>query len=198
MFIFYKKITVARSSALTLAGDSMKQTVTTFYLEMLNPDELRFKDCMEPDFWIGECKIKQFEYNRFLYKLVGSDWQWVDKYSWTDDDWRKYAEAKNLRTWVGYMAGSPAGYYELQKQKNDNIEIAYIGLARAFIGRGLGGHLLSHAIRSAWEWAAKRVWIHTCTLDHPNALTNYQARGMKIYRKETANQPLHPIAGQLR
>lgn len=171
----------------------MKQPVTTYYLEMLNQDELTGKECVDLDFWIGECGVKQFHYNRLLYDLVGDDWQWFDKRSWTDDDWRKYAEAENLRTWVGYLGGSPAGYYELQKQENDNIEIAYFGLLRPFIARGLGGYLLSHAIMSAWEWAAKRVWVHTCTLDHPSALKNYQARGMKVYKTETANQRIEAI-----
>lgn len=166
----------------------MKQTVTTFFLEMLNRNELRFKECTKPDVRIDECKVKQFKYNKFLYGLVGNYWRWFDKNSWTDEDWRKYAESENLRTWVGYMAGFPAGYYELQKQENGNIEIAYFGLVGSFIGRGLGGYLLSHAIRSAWEWGAKRVWVHTCTLDHPNALTNYLARGMKIYKREITNQ----------
>ncbi|MCU0858350.1 MAG: GNAT family N-acetyltransferase [Pontiellaceae bacterium] len=165
-----------------------QQAVTTFYLEMLTPDELRFKECAEPAFWVRECEVKQFRYNRFLYSLVGNDWQWFDKLSWTDDDWQKYVEAENLRTWVGYMGGSLAGYYELQKQENGNVEIAYFGLAKPFIAKGLGGHLLSHAIRSAWEWGAERVWVHTCTLDHPHALENYQARGMKIYKEETANR----------
>lgn len=173
----------------------MEQTITTFYLEMRNPDELKFKDCAESAFWIGECREKQFEYNRFLYKLIGADWQWFDKRPWTDNDWREYSENSNLRTWVGYMVGSIAGYYELQRQDNDNIEIAYFGLAKPFIGRGLGGHLISHAIKSAWEWGANRVWVHTCTLDHPNALTNYTARGMKIYKEEIANNRLVADAG---
>ena len=92
----------------------MKQPVTTYYLEMLNQDELTGKECVDLDFWIGECGVKQFRYNRLLYDLVGDDWQWFDKRSWTDDDWRKYAEAEDLRTWVGYLGGSPAGYYELR------------------------------------------------------------------------------------
>jgi GNAT superfamily N-acetyltransferase len=166
----------------------MEQTVTTYYLEMLEADQLRFKEFRESDFWVGECKFKQFEYNRFLYHFIGNEWQWFAKQSWSNDDWREYVENENLRTWVGYMLGTPAGYYELRKQENDNIEIAYFGLAKPFIGQGLGGYLLSHAIKSAWEWGAKRVWVHTCTLDHPNALENYQSRGMRIYKKETANR----------
>ena len=90
----------------------------------------------------------------------------------------------NLRLWVGHFKGSPAGYFELQNVAGD-IQIAYFGLAQPFIGKGLGGALLSKAIREAWDWGAKRVWVHTCSLDHPFALKNYQARGLKIYKKET-------------
>jgi len=167
----------------------MDSEVTTYYLEMFDPAELRFKACPDPALRIEECRVKQFSYNRFLYQLVGESWQWTERLQWTEEQWRHYAESENLRTWVGYLGGSPAGYYELQKQADDNIEITNFGLAEPFIGRGLGGHLLSHAIRSAWEWGAKRVWVHTCTLDHPNALANYRARGMKLYKSVNSKKP---------
>ena len=80
-------------------------------------------------------------------------------------------------------------HYELQKQNYDNVEIASFGLAPKFIGKGLGGYLLFQAIKSAWEWKdTRRVWVHTCNLDHPNSLPNYKARGMKVYNVETANK----------
>ena len=134
---------------------------------------------------IVESEIKQFQFNRFLYQLVGEAWQWTDKLSWSDEQWTAYAENDNLRTWVAYLRGSPAGYYELQQQDGGDLEIAYFGLAHKFIGQGFGGYLLSQAIKSAWEWrGTKRVWVHTCSLDHPSALQNYKARGMEVYRVE--------------
>jgi len=100
--------------------------------------------------------------------------------------WKEFAENENLRTWVAYYKGSPAGYYELQQQDDGDVEIAYFGLAPKFIGKGFGGYLLSQAIESAWDWkGTKRVWVHTCTLDHPSALQNYKARGLEVYRVET-------------
>lgn len=168
----------------------MDQQVTTYYLEMLAPENLRAKACPDPGFRIAECRLKRFECNRFLYQIVGSPWRWMDKNVWTDSDWKEYAEAGNLRTWLGYIDGSPVGYYELQKQEDDKVEIASFGLTKAVIGQGLGGYLLSHAITSAWEWGALRVWVHTCSLDHANALANYRARGMKVYKTETANKTL--------
>ena len=139
---------------------------------------------------VQECEIKQFQFNRFLYQFVGQAWEWTDRVSWSDEQWRAYAESDHLRTWVAHYNGSPAGYYELERQPDGDVEIAYFGLAPRFIGHGFGGHLLSQAIKSAWEWKkTKRVWVHTCTLDHPNALQNYKARGMEVYRVEkTANE----------
>ena len=125
--------------------------VTTTYLEMKSPDQLKAKPAPE-GLSIVECEIKQFQYNRFLYLLVGEAWQWFDKASWTDAQWRDFAENENLRTWVAYFKGAPAGYYELQQQKGGDVEIAYFGLAPKFIGMGFGGYLLTRAIRSAWQW----------------------------------------------
>ena len=162
--------------------------VTTYYLEMKSAADLIPKQ-QDKGLQIHEAEIKQFEFNRFLYQLVGRDWAWSDKLSWTDAQWRKFAESDDLRTWVAYCQGSPAGYYELQKQSGGDVEIAYFGLAPKFIGRGFGGYLLSRAIASAWQWeGTQRVWVHTCTLDHPQALRNYLARGLKIYHQETTEQ----------
>jgi ribosomal protein S18 acetylase RimI-like enzyme len=133
---------------------------------------------------IREAGVKQYPFNRFLYELVGAQWQWTDKLCWSDQRWRDYAESADLRTWIAWQEGSPAGYFELQKQAGDEIEICYFGLAPAFIGQGIGGHLLSECIRAAWAWNPSRVLVNTCSLDHHSALSNYQARGMAIYRTE--------------
>ena len=161
--------------------------VTTYYLEINSASELLAKDDSR-GLVVRECASKQFEINRFLYVAVGGDWHWTDKLSWTDEQWRAYAEDDNLRTWVAWFKGSPAGYYELQQQEERVIEIAYFGLLPQFVGMGFGGYLLTHAIRSAWDAAAARVWVHTCTLDHPRALANYEARGMKVYCTEKEEQ----------
>lgn len=162
------------------------EKVTTYYLEMKSPTELNAKKDAR-GLLILEAKIKQFQFNRFLYELVGNNWAWTDKLTWSDEQWQAFAENDNLRTWVAYSQGSPAGYYELQQLPVGDVEIAYFGLVPGFIGLGFGGYLLSQAIRSAWQWAGtQRVWVHTCTLDHPRALKNYLDRGLKIYREETS------------
>ncbi len=155
--------------------------VTTFYLEMKSPEEIRGKE-KPAGFDVIEAEVKEFRLNRYLYQLVGESWNWNGKLALSDHAWKAYAENDDLRTWVAYTKGSIAGYYELQQQDNE-IEIAYFGLAPKFVGKGFGGYLLTHALQSAWSWGnTQRVWVHTCTLDHPSALANYQARGLQLYK----------------
>lgn len=159
--------------------------VTTWYLEMQSPDRLRAKP-QPAGLEVREAEIRQYRFNRYLYQLVGEQWQWTDKLGLSDEDWQSYAESDDLRTWVAYFQGSIAGYYELQQQTGGNVEICYFGLAPGFIGKGFGGYLLSHSIQSAWQWSGtRRLWVHSCSLDHPSALANYQARGLELYNTET-------------
>ena len=159
--------------------------VTTYYLEMKSPSSLNEKT-ESNGLQVHECEIKQYQFNKFLYQFIGGPYEWTNKLSLSDEQWKAHVENDNLRTWLAQYKGAPAGYYELQKQDNGNVEILYFGLATKFIGQGFGGYLLSHAIKSAWAWEkTKRVWVHTCTLDHPHALQNYKSRGMEVYRVET-------------
>lgn len=162
----------------------MAQTYTTFYLEMLDQQDLRGKP-LPAELTISECAIKQFQLNRFLYQLVGGPWEWTDKLVWSDQQWRDLVEQDNHRTFVAYEQGAIAGYYELQRDAEGNVEILYFGLVQEFFGKGFGGPLLTHALQTAWAWpGTRRVWVHTCTLDHPSALGNYQARGLRVYQEE--------------
>ncbi|WP_237057398.1 GNAT family N-acetyltransferase [Microbulbifer sediminum] len=168
---------------------SEREPVTTYYLEMQSPGDLRGK-APAPGLEVVEAEIREFRFNRYLYQLVGEPWQWVDRLALPDEDWKQYAERDALRTWVAYYRGSIAGYYELEQQADGNVQIAYFGLAPRFVGMGFGGYLLTHALQSAWDWAGtRRVWVHTCTLDHPGALNNYRARGMRVYRTEQEPAP---------
>jgi len=163
------------------SSDSMSAVITT-YLEMRDPAALRPKACTDERFRILECSVPQWQFNRFLYFTVGEEWAWKDKRAWTDEEWREHTESARLRTFAAYYDGSPAGYYELHRAGSPSeVEILYFGLMPAFLGRGFGGALLTSAIEEAWKMRPHRVWVHTCSLDHPAALQNYQARGMKIY-----------------
>ncbi|CAM4237715.1 GNAT family N-acetyltransferase [Pseudoalteromonas byunsanensis] len=156
----------------------------TYYLEMLSKQAL-IPSSIPEQLQITEIELAQPEFNQFLYSFVGKQWQWTDKLSWSIPQWQNHIECNHIRTWVAYVQGAIAGYYELSMQDNGNVEIAYFGLTSSFIGKGYGGALLSHAISSAWSLAStKRLWVHTCDLDHPSALKNYQSRGFSIYKTE--------------
>jgi len=161
-----------------------KEPVTVNYLQMMAASDLAAARPVE-GLSIVEAEIPQYQYNRFLYDLVGADWQWNEKRHWTAAQWQAYAEREELRTWTGYIKGSIAGYFELEQQPHDTIELKYFGLAPKSIGKGIGGALLTQAITTAWNWnSPTRVWLHTCSLDHPHALANYQARGFTLYKSE--------------
>ena len=159
--------------------------IATYYLEQTSPSHLIPKSG-PTDLVVREAEIKHCRLNRFFYLWVGEPWQWTDRLAWTDHQWQAYAEDANLHTWLAYVQGTPAGYFELQRQQEGDVEIALFGLAPPFLNRGLGSSLLTEALRSAWAWkGTHRVWVHTCTLDHPHALQNYIDRGMTLYRTET-------------
>jgi RimJ/RimL family protein N-acetyltransferase len=117
-------------------------TVTTTYLEMRSPSDLRPKQIADEHFWISEATMRQWQLNRFFYLTVGEPWNWSDKRNWSDEQWREYAEAPQQRLFAAYWDGSPVGYYELCRHDDDSVEIEYFGLMPAFVGRGLGGRCL--------------------------------------------------------
>jgi GNAT superfamily N-acetyltransferase len=158
--------------------------VTTFYLQMTARSDLRPRRSSDPGFAIHEVVVPRGLLNRFLYFLVGQEWEWIDRRSWSDQQWQDYACGEGLRTFVAFFERDIAGYYELSRDKTGSVEIAYFGLSSEFIGRGFGAALLTDALERAWAWDAKRVWVHTCTLDHPAALRNYEARGMSVYDQQ--------------
>jgi len=163
------------------------ELLITTYLEMRCPDQLRPKRA-DAHFQVREVKERDWRFNRDLYFRVGQRWDWIDKRPWTDDQWKEYATAPELWTFAGYFEDGLAGYYELRRDAEGGIEIAYFGLLPEFIGRGLGGALLTSAIEEGWSprggIAPTRVWVHTCNRDHPQALSNYRARGMVVYKVE--------------
>jgi len=158
-------------------------TVTT-YLEMTDRGQLRRAECTDPLFCVSEEASGDWRLNKSLYEQVGAKWQWVDKLHWTDEQWRAYATSPGIRTFIARYGGATAGYFELSEE-NAEVEIIYFGLLPLYIGKGLGGALLTRAIEEAWKLNPRRVWVHTCNLDHNAALENYKARGMIVYKTET-------------
>ena len=163
----------------------MKQEVTTTHLEMTSPDQLVTKPMEPEDVVLMQAEIPNPDLSHFLFMAVGSPWRWYSRLAWQRSDWESYLASPDVQTWIGYLKGTPFGYFELEMQSNDDVEITFFGLLPAFIGQGLGSYLLTRTIKQAWAMGASRVWVHTCTLDHPTALGNYQNRGFKTFKVET-------------
>ncbi len=158
--------------------------VTRTYLEMTSPDDLRGVEAVPEGVRVEHAVICPESFFRYLYAEVGRAYYWRDRLSWSDAEIRRYLEGP-VEVWVQYWGGAPAGYFELRRHEDGSVEIAYFGLLPHAIGRGLGKYLLTRAVQQAWALRPSRVWLHTCTLDHPGALANYLKRGFREVRKET-------------
>lgn len=121
---------------------------------------------------------------RMLYTDVGRDYGWTDRLTWPEEKWRFHFMKPQVEFWVLWAINVPAGYFELRREDDEvSVEIAYFGLRPPYTGQGMGGRLLAHAVREARR-LGDRVWVHTCTKDHPYALANYEARGFRIFKTE--------------
>ena len=167
----------------------MTETIDRNYLEIKSIDALKEGTLPKIIHSIDLVDPIDFQVNKFFYKNIGKKHRWTDRLIWSDNDWIKYVSNKKVETYVLKINKDFAGYFELIFHLEvKEIEIAYFGLLEEYHNKKLGGFLLSVAIKKSFEKKdIKRVWVHTCTLDHKNALKNYLARGMKIYNKETVN-----------
>jgi GNAT superfamily N-acetyltransferase len=159
--------------------------VTRTYLEMTSPAQLVPSRSDAPGLRLERVPGCPVSFYRYLYAEVGRAYHWIDRAEWTDEQIRTHLADPAVTLWVLYVQGAPAGYFELARRDDDeSVEIAYFGLLREFHGRGLGKHLLTVAVTEAWSLGARRVWLHTCTLDDPAALPNYLRRGFSAFRTE--------------
>jgi len=170
----------------------MKPTeVTTWHLEQRSPEELR--PAPKPAAPVSLVRVERPspEFSRYLYAAVGRDWWWYSRLAWTRDEWETWVSRPDVETWVVYEHGAPAGYFELERQSGGDVEVVYFGLLPHAIGRGIGGWMLTEALRRAWTiGGTTRVWLHTCTLDGPHARANYQARGLRLFDTVVAVEDL--------
>ena len=162
----------------------MSKIIVRNYLEIKSITDLKESKIIEK-----ECSVKlifpvNFQINRFFYKNVGKRHHWVDRLIWSEKQWIDYVSSKKIRTYILKYKNDLAGYFELILHENE-IEIAYLGLLEEYQNKKLGSYLLSSAIKNSFIEKPNRVWVHTCSLDHKNALNNYLSRGMKIFKKET-------------
>ena len=164
----------------------MTQEVKRNYLEINSLQDL--KDVQKPsdDYSLSLLDPINFQLNRFFYKNVGKKHKWVDRLAWTESKWIEYVSNENVKTYIFKKGKDLVGFFELlEHQEKKEIEIAYFGLLEEYQNKKLGSYLLTKAIKKSFENNIDRVWLHTCSLDHKNALNNYVARGMKIFKTET-------------
>ena len=161
----------------------MSKKIQRNYLEINSLSELNESKIVEEGYSIKLVEPVDFQLNKFFYKNVGKNHHWVDRLVWTEKQRTEYVSNKKVKTYILKKQDELAGYFELILHQNE-IEIAYLGLLEEYQNKKLGSFLLSSAIKNSFSYQTKRVWVHTCSLDHKNALSNYIARGMKIFKKE--------------
>ena len=164
----------------------MKKEIERNYLEINSLEELNETNILSEDYSIKIVEPRDFQLNKFFYKNVGKNHHWIDRLIWTDQQWSNYTSDNKVKTYILKNKDDLAGYFELISHKDKKeVEIAYLGLLEEYYNKKLGSYLLSAAIKNSFSDKTKRVWVHTCSLDHQNALNNYLSRGMKIFKKET-------------
>ena len=164
----------------------MSKKIERNYLEINSLNDLKETRLTQNGFSFEKVEPENFKINKFFYKNVGKKHHWVDRLVWTDKNWIDYTTDNKVKTFIVKKHDDLVGYFELIFHAEQNeVEIAYLGLLEEYHNKKIGSFLLSTAIKNAFLEKPQRVWVHTCSLDHKNALKNYIARGMKIFKKET-------------
>ena len=164
----------------------MNKKVDRNYLEIQSLDDLVESKSPSDGFLVKLINPPNFQLNKFFYKNIGKKHRWVDRLVWTDKQWIDYTVDKKVKTYVLKKQEDLVGYYELISHLDQKeTEIAYFGILEEYQNQKLGSFLLTSAIKNSFSSNPNRVWLHTCSLDHKNALNNYISRGMKIFKKET-------------
>ena len=158
------------------------------FLEINSIKKLNRSKSPGPNFKINQVDPPDFQLNKFFYKQIGRKHRWIDRLAWTDKKWIEYVENSRVKTFVLKDNNNLAGYYEtIRDFDKDHSEIAYFGILEEYFGKKCGGFMLSEAINKLFEDGNSRVWLHTCSLDHENAIKNYLARGMRVFKSEKIN-----------
>ena len=164
----------------------MNKKVDRNYLEIQSLGDLVESKSPSDEFIIELINPSNFQLNKFFYKNIGKKHHWVDRLVWNDKQWTDYTDDKKVKTFVLKKQEDLVGYYELISHLDQNeTEIAYFGILEEYQNQKLGSFLLTSAIKNSFLSNPNRVWVHTCSLDHENALGNYLSRGMKLFKKET-------------
>ena len=164
----------------------MSKKVERNYLEINFIKDLKENSNFPKNHSINLIDPVDFQLNKFFYKNIGKKHKWIDRLVWTETQWIDYVSSEKVKTYIFKYKDDLVGFFELiSHSEKKEVEIAYFGLLEEFQNKKLGSYLLSQAIKKSFKENIVRVWLHTCSLDHKNALNNYIARGMKIFKTET-------------
>ena len=163
----------------------MTEEVKRNYLEIISLKDLHEREKPSVDYIVNLIEPTDFQLNKFFYKNIGKKHKWIDRLIWSEEKWIKYVSSKNVKTFVLKNNKDLVGFFELIIHfEKKEVEIAYFGILEEYQNKKLGSFLLSDAIKKSFHENVERVWLHTCSLDHKNALNNYLSRGMKIFKSE--------------
>ena len=166
----------------------MKHVATkTTYLEMLLPPGNTVETPQEGISVSRKLRPTVEEYLH-LYNSVGQDYQWIDRNLMPSDELEVILRNEQIEVHELFVGGRAAGFAELDRRREQQVELAYFGLFPEFIGQGIGKFFLHWVVERAWSYRPRRVWVHTCDLDHPAALPNYTRAGFKIYDEQIIQQ----------
>ena len=157
--------------------------VKRYFLELKLEDYRDLSKKLSSEFVIELDEKKDFTINKFFYKQIGNDHHWKDRLIWTDEEWFEYVSNKNLQTWILKKNENLIGYYE-SEHHGEEVELINMGVLKEYREKKYGSALLSHVIKKTFEKRKKRIWVHTCSLDHKHALQNYKSKGLKIFKEE--------------
>ena len=164
----------------------MTEEIQRNYLQINSIQDLNEVIKPSEDYSLNLLEPTNFQLNKFFYKNVGRKHKWIDRLVWTETQWIDYVSSEKIETYIFKHKDDLVGFFELISHiEKQEVEIAYFGLLEEFQNKKLGSYLLSQAIQKSFKENINRVWVHTCSLDHKNALNNYIARGMKIFKSET-------------
>ena len=164
----------------------MNKKIDRNYLEIFSLTDLVETNNPSDEFIVNLIDPPNFQLNKFFYKEIGKNHHWIDRLVWTEEQWIKYTTNTNVKTYILKKNDDLVGYFELIFHEDEKeTEIAYFGLLEDYHNKKLGSYLLSIAIKKSFMDNTKRVWVHTCSLDHKNALKNYLSRGMRIFKTES-------------
>ena len=161
--------------------------VTVTYLEMTSPDQRSPGPGWSEPTQVLRAERPTISFYRYLYGTVGADWDWWARRQLSDEALAAIIHDEAVEVFVLYVRGVPAGFVELDRRIEGEVEIAYFGLIPEYIGKGIGPTLLDRALERAWSYGPRRVWLHTCSLDHPKALAIYRRAGFEVYDRRVVS-----------